>query len=64
MHLKQNRCSSQATGKLWSPVKCQWQLKHVPGYKPGADVASYIAIRILPHFRIHVLEVRVTVYQK
>ena len=38
--LKQNRCSSQTTGKLWLPVKGQWQLQHGPGFKPGAVVSS------------------------
>ena len=40
MYLKQNRCSSQTTGKLWLPVKCRWQLKHGPDFKPGAVVSS------------------------
>lgn len=64
MDFEQNRCSSQAAWKPCSPVRYTWQLKHVPDYKPGVDIASDIAVRILQHFRIPVLAARVTVYQK
>lgn len=64
MDLEQNRCSSQAAWKPCSPVRYTWQLKRVPDYKPGVDIASDIAVRILQHFRIPILAARVTVYQK